>query len=113
MPQRRNDKDFNRENLQWLYHTLCYNVIPFQAQNFVFPSIRPNYALYGWKKSTKMTLFPNEDPEKHEEMTNIFSELKKKGLFSHTEVKQLELHYHAISKWSHVAEIIVEFKNAL
>ena len=113
MPIRRNEKEFDQKNLQWLYHNICYNTIQFQAQNFLFPAMEPNYALYGWKKSTKITLFPNANPEKENEMKKIFEELKKRGLFSHVEVKQMELHYHAISKWSHVAEIVTEFKNVI
>ena len=92
---------------------LCYNLIPFQDQNYVFPSIHPGHALYGWKKSTKITLFPNEDPRKDEEVLKILTEMKEKGLISHVEINQMELHYHAISKWSHVAEIIIEFKNVV
>ena len=111
MPNGRNKKDFDQKNLQWLYHNVCYNLISFEAQNFLYPAIEPNYALYGWKKSMKTTLFPNNNPEKDVEMKKIFGELKKRGLLSHDEVKQVELHYHAVSRWSHVAEMIFEFEN--
>ena len=113
MPQRRNGVNFNRENLQWLYHRICHDVIPFQENNFVFPAIRPNYALIGWEASIKIDLFPNTDANKNEEMKKIFNELKEKRLFSHVEVKKMQLHYHVVSKWSHIAELIVEFRNVV
>ena len=113
MPTKRNKKDFDQKNLQWLYHEICYNLIPFEAQNFLFPAAEPNYALYGWKKSMKTTLFPNVDPRKNEKIEKIFDELKKRGLVSHVKIAEMELHYHAASQWSHVAEIIVEFENAI
>ena len=113
MPRQRNKMDFDRDNLQWLYHRICYEMIPFQVNNFVYPAIKPNYALMGWENSTKIKLFPNEDKEKEKEMVKIFKELKEKGLFSHVEVKNMMLHYHAVSKWSHIAELIVEFRNVV
>ena len=111
MPHRRNEMNFSRDNLQWLYHRICHEMIQFQAHNFVYPAVKPNYALVGWEASTKIKLFPNEDVNKNDEMKKIFNELKEKGLFSHVEVKGMELHYHAVSKWSHIAELIVEFRN--
>lgn len=88
-------------------------MIQFQVHNFVFPAIKPNYALLGWEHSTEINLYPNEDENKNGTMERIFKELKEKGLFSHVEVKNMKLHYHAVSKWSHIAELIVEFRNVV
>ena len=85
--------------------TIRYNV----DENFVYPSLLPQAALYGWKNSCSMKIWPKTGENKKiaDELINF---LKYKKIISSTKLKELKLVYKAVTETTHVAELIFEFE---
>ena len=83
----------------------------YDLDNFIFPAICPEFAIYGWTHSTNIKLYPNQDDDKNEIVEKLLEEMKQRDMISHCEVNSIEIEYSAATKWSHIAEIRMEFKN--
>ena len=110
--QERNKGVFDGTNLQIIYN-LAAKAINFTTANFIFPSMDPTFALVGCKQNTKVTIwskeFPNRKNAKGQDLINKMREL---GMISTTKVDKIVLDYKIMSKWTHTAEIIMDFHDS-
>ena len=111
--QERNKGVFDGTNLQIIYN-LAAKSIDFTTANFVFPSVDPTAAIVGCKHDTETTIWSEEFSTRRNALgQDLIDKLKEKKMIKNMEVKMIKLKYKVISKWSHVAEIIISFNDTL
>ena len=108
---KRNENQFNQENIQWVYSRICKDFFEYKNDNFLYPSIKPNFNLYGWTHNMEKTIFPTENEKDVEKITSILETMKDMNMISHTEILMLKISYFKMSHWSHCVEMIFEFAN--
>ena len=106
---KRNEGQFNQDNIQWVYSKICKEFFKYQSDNFLFPAAKPNYNIYGWTHNMERTLYPTENEKDVEKLVEILETMKSMNMISHTEIHGLKICYHKMSNWSHCVEIIIEF----
>ena len=110
MKKKRNEPPFGPTNIQIIYDRIC-KMLPFGRNNFIFPAIETDMALFGWFNSCEHTIFPNENLNNDEKIKDLLEEMKQKGMISHDEVIEIKLKYQAVNQWAHQANIIIQFNN--
>ena len=108
-PTYRNKKPFNTENMQTLYNKIC-QVTKFEFGCFVYPAVRPEFALYGWKEDKDITIWPNEDENKAEEIQKMIDWMKEIGMTNNKKLIGINLSYQVSNRWGHTATILFEFR---
>ena len=110
IPEKRNSKAFSNANIQMVYNKIC-RMLPFGRNNFIYPAIEPDMALYGWYNDAEHAIFPNENLNNDEKVLELIKEMKTCNMISHDEVVEIKLKYHAVNQWAHQANIIFQFAN--
>ena len=111
--QERNKGVFDGTNMQIIYNlaSKCYE---FTTANFVYPAADPTHALVGCKHDTKVIIWSEEFSKKRNAKgQDLIDKLIALKMITSAEIKKIELDYKIISKWSHVAELIISFSDAL
>ena len=96
--------------MQELYNKICGTLQYDVNVNFVFPSILPQAALFGWKEDKEIKIWPKDGFEK-EAADNLVEFMKDKGMISTTTLKEIKLVYRVVSENTHVAELILNFQD--
>lgn len=111
--QERNKGIFDGTSMQIMYNVAAKS-IEFTTANFVFPSADPTFALVGCKHDTKVMIWSEEfTKRRNAKGQDLIDKLKDLKMITSTDIKKIELNYKVVSKWSHVAEVILSFNDAL
>lgn len=110
--QERNKGVFDGTNLQIVYN-MAAKAINFGTSNFVYPAMDPTFAIVGCRNDTQVTIwskdFPNRRNAKGQDLIKKMREL---GMITSTKIDKIVLNYKIQSKWSHTAEIIIDFHDS-
>ena len=96
--------------LQELYHTICGTIDYDVDNNYVFPCILPQGAMYGWKDNFNMKIWPRNGNKK-EAADKIVEFMKKRKMITGVKLVKIMLNYKAVCKTAHLAEINVHFED--
>ena len=108
-PQERNKGVFDRANMQIMYNQ-AGKAINFTANHFVFPAIDPTFALVGCKDSFIQEIWNhNKSPRENATGQDFIDKIKQLGMIISSNIKDITLNYKVISKWTHTAEIVIQF----
>ena len=105
----RNYGVYSQSSLHELYDKVCATLHYDVNENFVYPSVLPQGALYGWKSDFEMILWPRNDEgkKKADEMIQF---MKRRGMITNTVLKEMKLVYKVVTEATHVAEMILTFE---
>ena len=111
--QERNKGAFDGTNMQIMYN-LASRSIEFTTANFVFPAADPTHALVGCKNDSKIMIWSKDfTKRRNAKGQDLIDKLKELKMITSVEIKEIELNYRVVSKWSHVAEVIIGFHDTL
>ena len=96
--------------MQELYNKVCGTLQYDVNTNFVFPSILPQAALFGWKEDKEARIWPRNGSRKGA-ADDLVEFMRNKGMISTTTLKEIRLVYKVVSGNTHVAELILSFKD--
>ena len=110
MRRKRNRPPFTAKNIQRIYNQIC-KMLPFGRNNFIFPAIETDMALFGWYNDCEHLIFPNENLNNEDDIKELLDSMLKENMISHDEVKEIKFQYSAVNQWAHQANIIFQFNN--
>ena len=108
----RNFGAYSQSSLHELYDKVCSTIEYDVDQNFVFPSLLPQAALYGWKNDYSKIIWPRNGAKK-KEADEIISFMKFKKMITSTKLKEMKLDYKVVSTATHVVELTLTFEDDL
>ena len=108
-PTYRNKKPFNTENMQRLYHSIC-RTIKFEVGGFVYPAVKPEFALYGWKEEKDIKIWPTEDENEASKLQEMLGWMEKEGMTNGKQLIGINLSYQINNRWGHTVTLLFEFR---
>ena len=107
---RRDEGIFNQRNIQKVYDLLCKSLTYKADENFLYPSIWPDAALFGWKENYSTKVWSKNNSENDTPNSkNIITFLEQNEMADCSLITAITLDYMAPSQYTHIAEIKLSF----